>query len=136
MNAMEKVAWTELSVSLVALVLVAFLYPWLGDGATGAFGLMGLLGFSVLFLRQRGKEVVVDERDRDIEQRATRIGVNVAWMTLFMSLAAIVMWSSFTDRDSVSLGVLNWLIWIQFALCFAIKGFVSVKSYRDQQHAA
>ena len=54
MSAMEKVAWFELLVSLTALVAVTALYPWLGNGATGAFGLLGLLGGCYWFLRPRG----------------------------------------------------------------------------------
>ena len=42
MNALEKVAWTELLVSVTTLVVVTALYPWFGDGATGAFGLLGV----------------------------------------------------------------------------------------------
>ncbi|TWU30161.1 DUF2178 domain-containing protein [Bythopirellula polymerisocia] len=136
MNAMEKVAWTELTVSLAALVVVACLYPWLGNGATGAFGLLGILGFSVIFLRRRGQTVIVDERDRDIAQRATMLGLHGAWMTLMMTLVILVLWNSYNDRDAVSISLLNWLIWIQFAICFAVKGLVAVTAYRRQQHAS
>lgn len=136
MSAFEKVAWTELVVSLVALTLAACLYPWLGDASAGAFGLLGLLGCTVFFLRRKGNEIVTDERDHVIQQRATQIGVMTAWMTTFLTLTVIVVWYSQTNRDAVSLGLLNWLIWTQFVVCYAVKGLVGILSYRGTSHAA
>ncbi len=74
MNAMEKVAWTELLVSLLAVVVVSCLVPWLGNGATSAFALLALVVLGAVFLRRRGAAVVVDERDRQIARTATRRG--------------------------------------------------------------
>ena len=62
MNAMEKVAWAELLVCITALAAVGVLVPWLGDRTQGGFGLLGLLGFVVLFLRRCGNQVITDER--------------------------------------------------------------------------
>ena len=136
MNAMEKVAWTELVVSVAAVAVAALLIPWLGPRATGGFGLLGLLGLSIVFVRRRGNRVVIDERDREIDRRATRIGVGTAWMTLFTALIAATLWANYSHADSVSTGFLNWLIWLQFAICYGIKGLVAVVMYRRQQHAA
>ena len=85
MNAMEKVAWTEMGVSVAAVVLASLLIPWGSQAATSAFALLGLIGFTGAFLRRRGNRVVVDERDREIARRATSIGVGTAWMSLFMT---------------------------------------------------
>ena len=136
MSAMEKVAWFELLVSLTALVAVTALYPWLGNGATGAFGLLGLLGGCYWFLRQRGSAVVVDERDRDIDRRAIHAGVTTAWPVLFMALIVIVLGADRWGLKNVPLGILTWLVWIQFAICYAVKGLVGVISYRRQSRAA
>jgi uncharacterized membrane protein len=136
MNAMEKVAWTELVVSVSAVGVATLLIPWLGNGATGAFGLLGFLGLCVVFVRRRGNRVVVDERDREIEAHATRIGVGVAWMTLFTALIVATLWANYSHANAVSTGFLNWLLWVQFATCYGIKGLVAVLMYRRQQRAA
>jgi hypothetical protein len=136
MNAMQKVAWTELVASVAALVAASLLIPWLGPGATGAFGLLGLIGLSVVFVRRRGDRVVVDERDREIERTATRIGVGAAWMILFTVLIAATFWASYSRTNAVSTVFLNWLIWIQFAICYGLKGLVALVMYRSQERAA
>ena len=135
MNAMEKVAWTEVVVCALAVTAVTLLIPWFGDRATTGFVLLGLLVFSTLFLRRRNNQVVVDERDREIETKAKSIGVSSAWMTLFIVLIAATMWSGYSHVDAVPIRFLNWLIWIQFAICYGVKGFVAILMYR-RQHAA
>jgi hypothetical protein len=136
MTAMEKVAWIELLVSAAAVAAAGALIPWMGDGASGAFGLLGLLGCSIWLLRKRGPSVVVDERDHEIERRATTVGVETAWMTTSLTLIVLVLWSNLNGEGIVTTRVLNWLIWIQFAICFGVKGLVGVMSYRRQHRAA
>ncbi len=135
MNAMEKVAWTELVVSVGAVAVVTLLVPWLGPQATAGFALLGLLGFTIVFVRRRGNRIVVDERDREIARKATSIGVSIAWMTLFTALIAATMYSGYSHHDGVSTTFLNWLIWIQFAICYGSKGLVAVVMYRRQRFA-
>lgn len=132
MNAMEKVAWTELLVSVGATVVVLALLPWLGNAALGAFGLLGFLVAGMWFLKQRGQSVIVDERDREIERTATRVGISTAWMALFLALIGLVFWSSQYNDRIVPTHVLTWLVWIQFALCYGIKGYVGICQYRKQ----
>jgi hypothetical protein len=136
MNAMEKVAWTELIVSVAAVAAAGALIPWLGNGASGAFGLLGLLVCSLWFLRKRGPGVVVDERDREIERQATTLGVEAAWITTFLTLIVFGMWGQFYNDGVVATRYLTWLVWIQFAICYGVKGLVGVMSYRRQRHAA
>jgi uncharacterized membrane protein len=136
MNAMEKVAWTELLVSVVAVAVVTLLFPWLGSRATSGFAVLALIAVSGVFLRRRGNRIVVDERDREIARRATSIGVGTAWMTLSTALAAASLWANFSQIHTVSTEFLNWLIWIQFAICYGTQGLVAVVMYRRQQHAA
>ena len=135
MNALEKVAWTELIVSVVALVVVLALYPWMGHAALGGFGLLGLLGITPMFLRKRGSHVVSDERDLEIEKRSSWFGFGTAWMVMLLSLAAVTMWHSYQQRD-VPTRLLTTLIWTQFALCYAIKGATSLIQYRSTSRAA
>lgn len=136
MNAGEKVAWVELIISLSAVVAVTALYPWFGNKATSAFGVLGFLAFTVLLMRRRGQKVVMDERDREISERSTRMGVNSAWMMMFISLAVLVIWSSNHNGGVVPVVWLTWLVWVQFAVCYAVKGLMGILSYRGGRHAA
>ena len=70
MNASQKEAWFSLGVVLSALVIVAALVPFLGKGAMGGFGLLGLLGLNPLFFRKRHGAVVLDERDTQVRLRS------------------------------------------------------------------
>ena len=135
MNAMEKVAWTEIAVSLVAIVCAIATYPWLGNSAIGWFGLLGLVVFGMAFLRKRGDNVLTDERDTAIEKEASDQAVRFVWMTSLLTLVVFVL--VFSSRDtSVPTGYLNWLIWIQVALYFLAKGTVAIRAYRGARHAA
>ncbi|TWT85302.1 hypothetical protein Pla123a_01090 [Posidoniimonas polymericola] len=136
MNAGEKIAWAELVISLTALVAAFALYPWLGDGAAGAFGLLGLLGGCVIFTRGRGTAVVFDERDTEIHQRGLRIGVFTGWMVGFMGLVAVVLWCVSRTLATAPVVWLVWLVWLQISLCYAVKGLVEVRCYRGAEHAS
>lgn len=131
MTAMQKVAWTELLASVVTLIVVTALLPVLGSKASAAFGLLGFLVAGMWFIR---KGAIIDERDREIEAHATKMGIGVAWQSLFLALIAIVFWNA-EDR-TVSTSVLTWLVWLQFAICYGVKGFVAVRMYRSQSRAA
>ena len=135
MNSSEKVAWIELIVSVSAIVLVAALYPWLGGGAAGGFGLLGLLGITPLFMRKRAGQVISDERDRLIEQRSSLLGCGAAWVLMMLSLTAITMWHA-DQPQGVSPAILNSLIFIQLAFCFLIKGASTLIQYRGSHYAA
>lgn len=135
MNATQKMAWLELIVSLAALALVCALLPWLGDRAAGGFGLMGFLGFGVLFYWPRQEKVLADERDNQIQSKATAIGFGTSWMLLVMSLIAIMQWSAFSRDHVIPMSVINWLIWISFATSYGIKGLAALVLYRSG-HAA
>ncbi len=135
MNAMEKVAWTNLIVSAGAVVVATATAPWLGAAATSFFALLALTPLGMVFLRQRGSRVVVDERDREIDRQAGRFAVATSWMLLVMVLIAVTMWGSYTQEHAVPTAVLNWLIWIQFAMCFGMRGLAAIVLYR-RPHAA
>ncbi len=136
MSAMEKVAWLELIVSASAVAAVTAMYPWLGNGALGAFGVLGFVVCGVFFLKKRGQAVAVDERDREIERRATRLGIETAWMGLFLALIVLVLWASYHDQDTVKKGILTWLVFAQFAVCYGVIGLVSILTYRRQHRAS
>ena len=135
MSALQKVAWLELTVSLLSIALFLALYPWLGQAAASGFAVLGLLGIAPFFLRKRDDQVVVDERDRQIERQASWFGFGTAWTLLLLSLVSITMWHSHRGLD-VPTAILSILIWIQFALCYAIKGATTLFQYRGMNRAA
>ena len=135
MNPVQKVAWTELIVSVLAIVLVATLYPWLGSAALGGFGLLGVLGITPLFLRKRGNQVMRDERDAQIESVASWFGFGTAYFLLMLSMVAITLFYSQQQRD-VPTSLLSVLLWSQFAFCYAIKGAIALLHYRGTNRAA
>lgn len=135
MTAMEKVAWTELLVSAVTVIVVSALFPWLGSGAHVGFALLVFLVVSLWFLRRRGRSVIVDERDRDIGRNAMHQGMGVAWMFLWLALIGMMFWSSLFNDHMVPTRLVTWVIWVQFAMCYGVKGFVAVRAYRRQSGA-
>ncbi|MBV07722.1 MAG: hypothetical protein CMN21_00725 [Rubinisphaera sp.] len=136
MSAMEKVAWTELLVSILAVIVVLILYPMFGSNAHAGFAVLGFLVCSLWFIKRRGQKVVIDERDHAIEKRSTQIGVETAWMATFLALIGIVFWTNYFNDGMVTTRLLTWLIWIQFAICYGVKGCVGVLTYRGQNRAS
>lgn len=135
MNAVEKVAWIELTVPASATIVVLAMYPWMGQAAMGGFGLLGFLGMAPLFLRKRGNQVVRDERDVEIEKLSSWFGFGTAWVLMMISLVVITMWHIHQQRD-VPTGLLSVLLWAEFALCYAIKGATTLIQYRGTRRAA
>jgi hypothetical protein len=70
MSAMQKFAWFNLAVIALTLVAILSLLPFLGKGALGGFGFLGLIGFGPLFFRRKPGQVLTDERDQLIQRRS------------------------------------------------------------------
>lgn len=102
MSALEKRAWLSLC-SQVPPYLVYFLIQWVWPAwvpdvrahivclalAAGVHAVVYLGGWLLLKRRERGEQLLLDERDRGIDGRATRL----AYMLLltFMILVGVVM---------------------------------------------
>ena len=135
MNAVEKSAWTELVVVVVAVVATVTALPYLGHLSASWFALLAFLPLGMFFFRKRGDQVIVDERDREIQQKATNIGVQAAWMGTFMALIAVSMAHGYA-KEAVPTPYLNWIIWLQFAGCYGVRALFTIFSYRGQHSAA
>ena len=135
MNAVEKSAWTELVVVVAAVVATVTALPYLGHLSANWFALLAFLPLGMFFFRKRGDQVIVDERDRDIQQKATNIGVQAAWMGTFMALIAVSMAHGYA-KEAVPTPYLNWIIWLQFAGCYGVRAFFTIFLYRGQHSAA
>lgn len=106
MTMQQKVAWYELAVTGATLVMVGGLWPLLGRGAMGGFGLLGFLGFSPLFLtraRRRG-EVTWDEHEQQIFTRAFQFAFPIFW--LFLTAACLGPFYLKHMRGTISIHVL------------------------------
>lgn len=136
MNAMERAAWFDLIVSVVALAAVTALFPWLGNGAAGAFGILGLVGGAYWIVRRSGPGVAIDERDRAIDAKARFAGVTAGWQVLLLALIVIVLVADYRGAKQVPLTLIVWLIPFHCAICYGVKGLVGVLSYRRQSRAA
>jgi hypothetical protein len=89
MSAMQKWAWFNLAVIALTLVAVLSLLPFLGKGALGGFGFLGLLGFGPLFFRRKPGQVLTDERDQLIQRRSWVLAYSLFWVAFV--LAAVVL---------------------------------------------
>lgn len=136
MAAMEKAAWFELIVSATTIVLVLLLIPVIGNRAAAGFSLLGISACSYWFFRRSKGKTIVDERDRLIEAHSKRIAVEASWGFLVLALIAFVFLSGNADDGSLTKVVLNWLIWIQFAILIGANSLVSVIHYRRQSNAS
>ena len=135
MSAVEKSAWTELMVVVAAVLATAIALPYLGHLASDWFGLLAFLPLGMFFFRKRGDQVIVDERDREIQQKATSFGVQAAWMGTFLALIAVSMTHGYA-KEAVPTQYLNWIIWLQFAGYFGVRALFTIFSYRRQRSAA
>ena len=135
MNAVEKSAWTELVVVVAAVVATVTALPYLGHLSANWFALLAFLPLGMFFFRKLGDQVIVDERDREIQQKATNIGVQAAWMGTFMALIAVSMAHGYA-KEAVPTPYLNWIIWLQFAGCYGVRALFTIFLYRGQHSAA
>jgi hypothetical protein len=123
MNASQKFAWFTLAVISCTVVTVLALIPVLGRGAWGGCGFLGLLGFSPLFFRRRGAEVVQDERDVAIWQRSLGIAYSVFWLVFVMACMtapAVYGWNGSVPISFVLAGVWCGMIVVQGVMSLAI----------------
>jgi uncharacterized membrane protein len=75
--------------------------------------MLGLLGFGYFFYRRRGDEVVADERDRAIQQRAGLIAFGALWVLIVFGCVV----ASFLPGDrSIPVRVLPTFMYLFWAL--------------------
>src|SRR5436309_11716991 len=88
-SATQKFAWFNLAVIVLTLGVVLALLPFLGKGALGGFGFLGLIGFGPLFFRKKPGQVVIDERDQLIQRRSWVLAYSLFWVAFV--LAAVLL---------------------------------------------
>jgi len=123
MTATQKHAWFNLAVIALTLLTVMTLVPILGvRRAMGGFGLLGLLGFGFLVYRRRPGQVVVDERDAEIQRRSLMISAAVFWV-IFVEACVFLPWFYYGERGAVPVEVVQWSVmiaWITITLIHSV----------------
>jgi len=89
MSAMQKFAWFNLAVIALTVAVIVVCFPFLGRGALGGSGFLGLLGFGVLFFRKKPGKVLMDERDQLIQLRSALLAYAVFWVVYCVAAALL-----------------------------------------------
>ncbi len=123
----QKAALFNLSIVLSALATVLALYPFLGRGAAGGFGLLGFLGFGPLFYRQHPGQVVADERDQLINRRSIIIAYSVFWVAFVAS--SMLALALYGGDGAVPVPVIINAVWFGFMLFVGLHAVATLTQY-------
>jgi hypothetical protein len=128
MSATQKFAWFNLAVIALTLVAVLSLLPFLGKGALGGFGFLGLLGFGVLFFRKKPGQVLMDERDQLFWARAWVLAYAVFWV-VFCLAAAVLCAVVYGEEGAVPVWVVQWSVFCALGLVHALASVAILVQY-------
>jgi hypothetical protein len=128
MSAMQKFAWFNLAVIAVSLVTVLALLPFLGRGALAGTGFLGLFGFGALFFRNRPGQVLTDERDQLIWQRAWVLAYALFWV-VFVLAAALLSPLVYGQDGAVPVWVVQSSVFCALVLLFALGSVAILVQY-------
>ncbi len=123
----QKAAWFNLITVGLTLVTVLALYPFLGRGAAGGFGLSGFLGLCPLFFRKRRGQVLADERDLLIQRRSTIIAYSVFWVAFVAS--AMLALTLYGFDGAVPVPVLVNAVWLGLMLFVGLQALATLTQY-------
>lgn len=128
MLAMQKWAWFNLAVIGLTLGVVALLWPFGGRGALGGCGFLGLIGFCPLFFRGKPGQVVTDERDQAIWQRAWVLGYAVFWV-VFVLAAVFLSELVYGQEGAVPVWIVQCSVFAAFMLVVALASMAILVQY-------
>ena len=114
MNRVQKIAWFNLVVILIGLVLsgiavavLAFVAERPLRAAPGGLGFMGIIGFTGLspfLFRKAKRQVEFDERDQLFRMRAWFLGYSASY--LFFVIVCMTTWLIYGPKGTISVNVL------------------------------
>lgn len=128
MSAMQKFAWFNLIVIALTLVVVLSLLPFLGKGALGGSGFLGLIGFGPLFFRKKPGQVLTDERDALINLRSWILAYALFWV-IFVLAAAILSPLVYGQEGAVPVWVVQISVFCFFMLVYALASVAILVQY-------
>lgn len=132
MNATQRFALFNLVVIAITLLAAAILYPVLGKGALGAFGMLGFLGFGTWFFRAKKtgdiQPVLVDERDRKIQARAWFFAYALFWLVFVLAAVVATAWVYGMD-GAVPVQVIQSSVFVAMMLVYATASIAMLCQY-------
>jgi len=123
----QKAALFNLIVVVLTLAIVLALCPVLGRGASGGFGMLGLLGLGPLFFRKRPDQVISDERDQLIQRRSTILAYSVFWVALVGS--AMLALAFYGGDGAVPVPVIMNAVWLGLMLFIGMQAAATLTQY-------
>ncbi|HEX3357596.1 MAG TPA: DUF2178 domain-containing protein [Tepidisphaeraceae bacterium] len=131
MTATQKQHTFNLIVIAITFALFFAAAPFIGVTHAGGFlGLMGFLGFGIFFLWKRGQstQVIADERDRAIQQRAFHVAFAIFW-AIFV-LACVGAWLIYGDNGAIPIRFLPVIMYCSWGLWQATQSIAVLIQYR------
>jgi len=128
MPALQKFAWFNLAVIAWTVVAILLLLPFLGKGALGGFGFIGLLGLGPLFFRRRPGQVLADERDALIGTRSLIAAYSVFWV-VFVLAAVFLTAVVYGEDGAVPVTVVRVSVGAGFILVHALASIAMLVQY-------
>jgi hypothetical protein len=128
MSATQKFAWFNLAVIALTLVAVLSLLPFLGRGALGGCGILGLLGLGPLFFRKKSGQVLIDERDQLIQGRSWFLAYALFWVAFVLAavfLSAVV----YGQEGAVPVWVVQSSVFCGLVLVYALASVAILVQY-------
>lgn len=124
----QKHAWFNLVVVGVSVLVVLSLYPFIGWGAHGGLGILGLLGFGAIFFRKRKGKVVLDERDVQIQRRSKSFAYSVFWI-VFVLAATFLSVLFYGQEGSVPVPVVQVSVFYAVVLLIGVMSVATLIQY-------
>jgi hypothetical protein len=121
----QRQSWYILAVLGLTAVVVLGLVPFLGYGAMGGFGFLGLIGLAPLFSRRKEGRVVTDERDLQIQRRAVVTAYTVFWL-IFVAVGVLV---PFVYPETVPSRLVALSVWVAFMLFMGVLSVTTLVLY-------
>lgn len=135
MSTSEKRAWFGLAVCALAALAILALYQITGSAgrAMGGLGALGLLGLQpVIGLgRKRRGEVIEDERDWAIRQRAVGLAFGVVWVCAVA--ACVGVYADKGEHGMIPVGGLMASLWAAYVLFTLVYSLTVIWKYRTSR---
>ncbi len=128
MSATQRFAWFNLAVITLTVVAVFALLPFMGKGALGGFGFLGLSGFGPLFFRKQPGQVLIDERDALIQRRSWVVAYSLFWV-VFVLAAVVLTTVVYGWEGSVPVWIIQSSVFCSFMLVYALASIAMLVQY-------
>jgi len=136
MSVMQKLAWFQLAVIALALVVVLALLPFLGSGALLGFMLLWLMWFGPFLFRKKADDVAADARGAAIERRSWVLAYTLYWV-VFLLVATILPPLIYGPQGAVPVWIVQVSVLSGFMIVYAIASIAilvqSARRARDME---